>query len=218
MECWSVWTSVAMHACRIPHKALVGACQAASPRPERRRTDVYVRWGWLLVGIGALSACAILPHGPSVMVWPAPGKPFEGFQADEVGCRQYARAQIGVSPEEAATQSAVASATVGTVLGTAAGAVIGAATGNPGAGAAIGAGSGLVLGSASGVQASAASGAALQFRYDRAYLQCMYAKGHQVPGVAAPRVSHIPADLVVRRFRAAPIASRSQDLQVEHPV
>ena len=29
---------------------------------------------------------------------------------------------------------------------------------------------------------------------------------------------HIPADLVVRRFRAAPIASRRQDLQVEHPV
>ena len=33
-----------------------------------------------------------------------------------------------------------------------------------------------------------------------------------------PWVVHIPADLVVRRFSRAPIASRSQDLQVEHPV
>jgi hypothetical protein len=150
---------------------------------------VYMRWGLLLLGIGVLSACAVMPHGPSVMVWPAPGKPFEVFQADEAGCRQYAQSQIGVAPQEAATQSAVASATVGTVVGAAAGAVIGAAVGNPGAGAAIGAGSGLVLGSASGVQASAASGATLQSRYDMAYLQCMYAKGNQVPGVAAPRVS-----------------------------
>ncbi|MDH3604740.1 MAG: type IV secretory system conjugative DNA transfer family protein, partial [Candidatus Tectomicrobia bacterium] len=32
------------------------------------------------------------------------------------------------------------------------------------------------------------------------------------------KMSHIPLNLVVRRFRAAPIASRRQDLQVEHPV
>jgi len=81
---------------------------------------------------------------------------------------------------------------VGTVVGAAAGAVIGTATGNPGAGAAIGAGSGLVLGSASGVQASAASGAALQSRYDMAYLQCMYAKGNQVPGVPLPECPVLP--------------------------
>ncbi len=189
MGCWSVLTGVATHVSRMSHKALAGEGQESSPRRGRRRTDVYVRWGLLLLGIGVLSACAVVPHGPGVMVWPAPGKPFEVFQADEAGCRQYARAQIGVAPEEAATQSAVASATVGTVVGAAAGAVIGAATGHPGAGAAIGAGSGLVLGSASGVQASAASGATLQSRYDMAYLQCMYAKGNQVPGVAAPRVS-----------------------------
>ena len=30
--------------------------------------------------------------------------------------------------------------------------------------------------------------------------------------------NHIPADLVVRRFRRLLIASRSQDLQVEHPI
>jgi len=35
---------------------------------------------------------------------------------------------------------------------------------------------------------------------------------------SAGQIAHIPADLVVRRFSRAPIASRSQDLQVEHPV
>ena len=142
-----------------------------------------VRWVVLLLGMGLLSACVVVPTGPSVLVLPSVGKPMDLFQADEVGCRHYAQYQIGVAPEQAATQSAVASAAVGTVVGAAAGAVIGAAVGNPGAGAAIGAGSGLVLGSAGGVQASAASAAMLQSRYDMAYIQCMYAKGNQVPGV-----------------------------------
>ena len=147
-----------------------------------------VRWVVLLLGMGLLSACAIVPTGPSVLVLPAVGKPLDLFQADEVGCRHYAQYQTGVAPDQAATQSAVTSATVGTAVGAAAGAVIGAAAGNPGAGAAIGAGSGLILGSAGGVQASAASGAMLQSRYDMAYIQCMYAKGNQVPGMAAAPV------------------------------
>ncbi len=142
-----------------------------------------VRWIVLLLGMGLLSACVVMPTGPSVLVLPAVGKPMDLFQADEVACRQYAQYQIGVAPEQAAAQSAVTSAAVGTAVGAAAGAVIGAGVGNPGAGAAIGAGSGLVLGSAGGAQASAASGAALQSRYDMAYIQCMYAKGNQVPGV-----------------------------------
>ena len=145
-----------------------------------------MRWIVLLLVVGVLSACAIVPTGPSVLVLPAVGKPLDLFQADEVGCRHYAQYQIGVAPEQAATQSAVTSAAVGTVLGAAAGAVIGAAAGNPGAGAAIGAGSGLILGSAGGAQASAASAATLQSRYDMAYIQCMYAKGNHIPGVAAP--------------------------------
>jgi hypothetical protein len=146
---------------------------------------MFIKWGIVLLGIGALSACAVVPTGPNVMVFPASGKPFEVFQADEAVCRQYARSQLGIEPAEAAGQSAVASGAIGTVAGAAAGALIGAGVGNPGAGAAIGAGSGLVLGSASGVHASGASAATLQSRYDMAYVQCMYAKGNQVPGVAA---------------------------------
>ena len=145
---------------------------------------MFVRWIVLLLVMGLLSACVVVPSGPSVLAVPAAGKPLDVFQADEVGCRHYAQYQIGVSPEQAAAQSAVTSAAVGTAVGAAAGAVIGAAAGNPGAGAAIGAGSGLLLGSAGGAQASAASAATLQSRYDMAYIQCMYAKGNQVPGVA----------------------------------
>jgi hypothetical protein len=150
---------------------------------------MFIKWGIVLLGIGVLSACAVIPTGPNVMVLPAPGKPFEVFQADDAACRQYARAQLGLEPAEAANQSAVTSGAIGTVIGAAAGALIGAGTGNPAAGAAIGAGSGLVLGGASGLGASGASASASQSRYDMAYVQCMYAKGNQVPGVATAPVA-----------------------------
>jgi outer membrane biogenesis lipoprotein LolB len=39
---------------------------------------------------------------------------------------------------------------------------------------------------ATGAQAGASSTATLQWRYDMAYVQCMYAKGHRVPDGAAP--------------------------------
>ena len=149
---------------------------------------MYVRWIVLLLGIGVLGACVVAPTGPSVMVLPAVGKPLDLFQADDVACRNYAQYQIGTAPQEAAAQSAATSAAVGTVVGAAAGALIGAGAGNPGAGAAIGAGSGLLVGGVSGAQASAASAGTLQSRYDMAYIQCMYAKGNQVPGVAAAPV------------------------------
>ena len=155
---------------------------------------MLIKWGMVLLGIGVLSACAVVPPtGPNVMVLPTPGKSFEAFQADEAVCRQYARSQLGMGPAEAASQSAVASGAVGTVAGAAAGALIGAGVGSPGAGAAIGAGSGLVLGGASGASAGGASAATLQARYDMAYVQCMYAKGNQVPGAtAAPSARATP--------------------------
>jgi hypothetical protein len=154
---------------------------------------MFIKRGIVLLGIGLLSACAVMPpSGPNVLVLPAPGKPFETFQADEAVCRQYARYQLGIEPAEAASQSAVASGALGTIVGAAAGALIGAGAGNAGAGAAIGGGSGLLLGSAGGVQASGASAAALQARYDMAYVQCMYAKGNQVPGAAAPAAQSTP--------------------------
>jgi len=36
------------------------------------------------------------------------------------------------------------------------------------------------------------SSGALQVQYDRAYVQCMYAKGNVVPGVVAPGASVVP--------------------------
>jgi outer membrane lipoprotein SlyB len=69
----------------------------------------------------------------------------------------------------------------GTVIGAAAGAAIGSVTGRAGPGAAIGAGTGLLFGSAAGSNAAGASYYQVQRRYDQAYVQCMYAKGNQVP-------------------------------------
>jgi OmpA family protein len=133
-----------------------------------------------------LSACAALPPGPTVMVLPGQGKTFEIFQQDDSVCRQFASAQIGnLSPADAANQSFAGSSAVGTFLGAAAGAAIGAATGGAAAGAAIGAASGLLLGSATGFSTAGYSGAALQGRYDMSYVQCMSAKGEQVPTASA---------------------------------
>jgi outer membrane lipoprotein SlyB len=70
----------------------------------------------------------------------------------------------------------VRSAALGTVLGAVAGAAI---DGRSGAG--VGAGTGLLFGSLSGAEARNSSGYGMQQRYDIAYLQCMYAKGHRVP-------------------------------------
>jgi hypothetical protein len=139
---------------------------------------------WLVAVVPLLGACATVPTGPSVMVLPGSGKPFEVFQADDDSCRQWAHRQSGVAPNDAVASSAVGGATIGTLLGGALGAAIGAAAGNPGMGAAVGAGSGLVLGTATGANAGAHAGMTVQQRYDAAYTQCMYAKGNQVPMAA----------------------------------
>jgi hypothetical protein len=114
---------------------------------------VVTRGVVLLPLIGLLSACAAVPTGPSVMVLPGVGKPFDQFQVDDMLCRQYAQAQTGVPPGEAGTQSMVNTAALGTLLG--AGAAIGAAAGDAGLGAAIGAGSGVLFGTATGAEAGA---------------------------------------------------------------
>jgi uncharacterized protein YcfJ len=129
-----------------------------------------------------LGGCATLPTGPSVMVLPAPGKPFEVFQAEDDACRRWAEGHIGMNPQENYNQNAASGAAVGTVLGAGVGALLGAASGNAGAGAAIGAGSGLFLGAASGSESGQVYGQQAQRRYDNSYLQCMYASGNQVPG------------------------------------
>lgn len=134
----------------------------------------------LVIGL-LLTSCASVPTGPNVMVLPGSGKDFSGFQVDDAMCRQWGLQQIGATPNQAANQSTVTGAAVGTVLGAAAGAAIGAAAGNPAMGAAAGAGVGLLGGTAVGAGQGAGAGWTLQQRYDMAYMQCMYAKGNQIP-------------------------------------
>lgn len=122
-----------------------------------------------------LTGCASFPTGPSVMVLPGSTKSFEAFRNDDAICQQFAIGQAG-TPGEAATNSGIGSAAVGTALGAAAGAAIGG-----GSGAAIGAGTGLAAGGLVGTDTASRSGYAAQERFDIAYIQCMYAKGHRVP-------------------------------------
>ncbi|MCM0082836.1 glycine zipper family protein [Geomonas sp. Red32] len=138
-----------------------------------------------LLALLLAAGCETMPTGPSVMVLPAPGKAFDQFMTDDALCRQWAGERIGMSPGETASNTTVKGAAVGTLVGAGAGAALGAAAGNPGAGAAIGGGSGLLLGTAAGSGSGRYSGNEAQRRYDIGYVQCMYAKGNQVPGVRA---------------------------------
>lgn len=125
----------------------------------------------------AVTGCVSLPSGPSVMVLPGNGLSFDQFRSDDASCQQYASFQVGgTTANQASINSGVTSAIVGTALGAAAGAAMGG-----GRGAAIGAGSGLLAGSLFGTSSSSTSMYADQQHYDNAYIQCMYAKGHQVP-------------------------------------
>jgi len=149
---------------------------------------------FLFLALLAPTGCATVPKGPSVMVLPGPGKPFEQFQADDAICRQWAAQQIGLSPQETVKQNTVTGAVVGTAAGAGLGAAIGSASGNAGVGAAIGAGSGLFAGTATGANVGHLYGWEAQRRYDIAYMQCMYANGNQIPGMVTRtrRVQKIP--------------------------
>ncbi|MFI5394697.1 MAG: glycine zipper family protein [Candidatus Binatia bacterium] len=128
-----------------------------------------------------LTGCVAVPTGPSVMVLPGYGKDFEQFRAEDAVCRQWALQQTGMTTAQASTDAAVSGAAVGTVVGAAAGAAVGAASGHPATGAAVGSGLGLLGGTAVGADRAAGAQWSVQRRYDIAYMQCMYAKGNQVP-------------------------------------
>lgn len=138
---------------------------------------------FLFLALLVTAGCATIPKGPSVMVLPPPGKPFEVFQAEDAICRQWAAQQIGQSPQETIKQNTVTGAVAGTVIGAGLGAAIGSTSGDMGAGAAIGAASGLLFGTVAGADSARVYGWEAQRRYDIAYMQCMYAKGNQIPGV-----------------------------------
>ena len=134
-----------------------------------------------------LAACATpAPSGPGILVLPGTAKTFDQFRADDNDCRIYAYNQIGgPGASQEGKEKAVNSAVVGTAIGTAAGALLGG-----GQGAAVGAGIGLAGGSMVGADSSRATAGSQQLRYDNAFTQCMYAKGHRVP--VAGRYSQEP--------------------------
>jgi len=139
------------------------------------------------VALLALPACVTLPNGPDIAVIPGTGKTFEHFRDDDSICRQFGAQSIGgTTPDQAGSRSAVKSALTGAAVGAAAGVAFGG-----GQGAAIGAGSGLLLGSAAGGSANVYASAAMQSRYDTAYMQCMYTKGNRVP-VSGPLMARPP--------------------------
>jgi len=146
----------------------------SKPMATRRTASVAAIAGGAVL---LLAACATAPTGPSVLVLPGEDKTFDQFRADDYECRQYASFQVqGTTPDSIAADSGVKSAAVGTAVGAIAGGLIGGRDG-----AATGAGAGLIFGAAGGTGAARSSQMSAQRRYDYAFQQCMYAKGHKIP-------------------------------------
>jgi hypothetical protein len=146
----------------------------------------------VLLALVALGSCATIPTGPSVMVWPSPGKPLEVFQSEDAVCRQWASQQAGAQPSDTGYQFLASGAAVGSMLGAGLGGAIGAASGQFGSGLAIGAASGAIFGTAAATGPASGAQWEVQRRYDNAYLQCMYTKGNQVPGVGGTYRRAVP--------------------------
>lgn len=134
----------------------------------------------VILGAGALLAgCAMQPTGPTVRVLPAPYKPFDVFEREQIECEEYADRQVA-GEAQAANSRAIGAAALGAGLGLA----LGAATGD-GHAASFGAAAGGTAGTVIGADRSDREGYGIQRRYDIAYSQCMYSKGNQIPGYAA---------------------------------
>jgi outer membrane lipoprotein SlyB len=154
----------------------------------------------ILTAAAVLAGCAATPSAPSVMVLPGTQKTAAQFNGDNAGCQDYARSLVAPGADAANTQ-AVGSAVVGTALGAAVGALLGSGYYYHNSAAAWGAGTGLMVGSAIGGSQAQAAGYGLQQRYDAAYVQCMYQRGHQVPGQPAYRPAPaVPAPRPAPRY------------------
>jgi len=152
----------------------------------------------VLLPLLLLSACVTVPTGPGAMALPGTGRTFDQFRYDDMDCRGFASYQIGgATAEQVAVDSGVKSAATGAVLGALAGAAI-----DGGRGAGTGAAAGAAVGGLAGTSAGAASSYELQRRYDAAYMQCMYAKGHKIP-VYGNFVSQQPAPRSSRSYSPA---------------
>jgi len=130
-----------------------------------------------LAGVLGLAGCVTIPEGPTYAALPGSRQTFDQFQVDDAGCRQFATQALGgTTPQQNASNAAVGSAVVGTALGAAIGGLLGGSDG-----AAVGAGMGLFTGAAVGAGNAQAAGLSSQQRFDNAYYQCMFSRGHRVP-------------------------------------
>ncbi len=135
----------------------------------------------ILSGVLLAGCAASMPTGPSVLVLPGSGKDFDQFRTDDAVCHRWALQQCGAATAQTPTDTVATGAAVGTVLGAATGAAVGAAAGDAATGAAVGSGIGLLGGTAAGADRATGEQWSMQRRYDIAYMQCMYARGNQIP-------------------------------------
>lgn len=118
--------------------------------------------------------------GPTVQVLPGPTIPYEIFRQDQAFCQHEAE-QAVAGQADSANAKALGAAAVGAALG----AAVGAATSWHGDGAGAGAALGGTAGVAIGAGQSSGTQYSIQGQYNNAYVQCMYAKGNQVPGASS---------------------------------
>jgi hypothetical protein len=180
-----------------------GVTRRAAARKDDAMRSAVRTLAVAAVGAALLAGCATVPTGPAINALPGSRKTAEQYFADDAACRARAQSLFGPHAGRPANDVAAANVVGGTLLGAAVGALIGAAVGDAGAGAAIGAGTGLLGGSAVAANVGAQSTAEMQAFYDREYLQCMFARGHQVPGRAVV-VRPVPPTYGQAPPRAAP--------------
>jgi hypothetical protein len=128
----------------------------------------------------AIAGCVTVPTGPTVAVMPGSQKPFEVFRADDAECRTCVCANRRPAGEQAAMNSAAATAIASTLIGAAAGAAIDPSVATPDR-APRSAQDQPAVRQRGGQQRRGIFVLLHAAYYDTAYLQCMYAKGNKVP-------------------------------------
>ncbi len=138
-------------------------------------------------GLLCLAACAQQPIMPTAGVTPGPGKTDVAFAADASACKQTASQSIA-GQVDAANRQATTGAVTGAAINLLSGGLanVGSNLGDTASGAA-----------ATGLQNSQDAQGNIQTVYDTAYNQCMYARGNNVPGMAAQALQ--PETAVVYR-------------------
>ena len=137
-----------------------------------------------IIGTGialTVTGCAVVPSTPTVMVLPGTHSSPTQFQADSLACQQQAQTLLA-GAVQAANDQAAANVVVGTMMGAAVGALMGHGYYDSSDWVAWGAGTGLLMGGVAAGGSSQAWSYSLQQRFNIAYVQCMYQRGHQVPG------------------------------------